>query len=109
MARSYQLPHVLTYWKKTDDTDLYGKPVYVVGTKPCRYQSANRIYVNEYGQNQRSLAYVYTDDDYLSIGDIVIRGDFSSSPTPVPNAFEIKTERHTSNQRGDRQEHRYIL
>lgn len=109
MTRAYQLPHVLTYWKKTDNVDLYGKTEYIVGKMACRYMSNQKLYVNEFGQNMRSMAYIYTNSDFLKNGDVVINGDYESNLTPVPGAFEIKTERHSSNQRGDREEHRYIL
>ena len=108
MARKHQLPHKVTRWRK-GATDKYGRATYSVDVFPCRYQHTERQYVAESGQHSRSSAYVYTDSDVLQNGDVVIKGDYITSPEPVEGAYSVKRTRVTTNQRGTRTEYRYIL
>lgn len=108
-ARDYQFPHTLTRWREDGPRDMYGKRSYTVEVMDCRYQASERLYIGEDGNHIRSKAVVYTKEDSLKMGDLVIQGDYSSSPDPVNGAYEIKIVRISTNQRGTRQENRYIF
>lgn len=109
MARISQLPQTLTRWR-SGGKDKYGQPTgYIIEVIPCRYEEANRLYVREDGQHERSRATIYTGSDSLDLGDMVAVGDHSSSSTPIGGSFEIKNKRITTNQRGTRTEYRYIF
>lgn len=107
--RAYQFPHIITVWKRNAEPDIYGKYTFTVDTIKCRFEQTERTYLNEYGQHERSRAYIFTMSDVLSRGDTVILGDYTSSVEPVDGAFEIKQERHIPNMRGTKTEHRYTL
>ena len=109
MGREYQYPHQITVWRKQgDDRSLHNESTYDTFIVKCRYQEAFRLYVNEFGQNVRSRAYVYTMGNDLEMGDIIIEGDFRTESSPVAGAFEVKQRKRLQNQRGDRVSFRYI-
>lgn len=108
MPRDYQLPHKLTRWRSDGQRDIYGQTGYTVEVLKCRYTEVSRMYVDYEGEEKRSTARIYTQDDMLEIGDMVIKGDFACSPQPVKGSYEIKNRRVIDNQRGTRTEWRYI-
>lgn len=109
MNRGYMFPHTVTVWRKSGEADVYGKYSYNVFTLKCRFEQSERLYINEYGQHQRANGYVFTKNDDILRGDIVIMGKYNNSDEPVDGAFEIKMERHISNIRGTKTEHRYTF
>lgn len=106
--RNYKFPHTITRWRPID-TDKYGQQTYSVETFPARYQLTNRLYVDEFGNNQRAKGLVYTMGDDLDLKDVVALGDYINETSPVNGAFEIKVKRIHSNLRGTRTEYRYIF
>ncbi len=57
----------------------------------------------------RSNAVIYTENGEVKMGDLVVKGDFSYSETPVDYAFEVKQDISTDNLRGTKTEYKYIL
>lgn len=106
---SYKEPHTITIWTRSDTTDIHGRAVYTVDTDTCRYEESSRLYVNEFGQNVRANSIIYSVRDILKKGQLVIRGDFSSTLVPVDGAYEVKQRRAVTNLRGTKTEFRYIL
>jgi len=106
-TRSYQFPQRITRWRPTG-TDMYGRASYSVESFPARFQQTNRLYVDEFGNNQRSRGIVYTMGDDLDLKDVIALGDHTDE-SPIAGAFEIKVKRIHSNQRGTRTEFRYIF
>lgn len=109
MDRGYKTPHIITIWTQLGEPDLYGKFQYEVKTAKCRYEQSDRLYTNEFGQMVRANSIVYAYEDITKKGDLVIKGDFRYSESPVDGAFEVKQRREVTNLRGTRTEYRYIL
>src|SRR5690554_1344643 len=112
MSNAYKFPHIITRWRPSGETDLYGNITYEVYVDVpnvlseeggeviyyedgetrvfleaydplvnpertaervlCRFEKKERTYINEYGQHERSSAFIYTDGPNLRRGDIVI-------------------------------------
>lgn len=107
--RGYQFPQTITVWRQDGIPDVTGQRGWTRFVIKARYQAVNRIYVREDGENQRSLAYVYTKEDSLKLGDRVALGEFAdTTPTTVKGAYDIKQRRVITNMRGTRSEYRYI-
>lgn len=107
--RDYQFPQTITVWRQDGIPDVTGQRGWTRRVLKARYQSVNRLYVREDGESVRSLAYVYTKEDSLQIGDRVALGEFTnSSPSTVKGAYDIKQRRVITNMRGTRSEFRYI-
>lgn len=107
--RTYQFPHTVTVWRPIDDPDVFGKSCYDVFSVPCRFEERERLYTNEFGQHERANGVVYTQTRLLKKGDLVAFGDYQYERFPIADTYEIKNERHISNMRGTKTEHRYTF
>lgn len=106
-SRDYQFPQTITRWRQSGEPDIYGRRSWEREVLKARYQQVNRMFVREDGENQRSLAWIYTKEDVLEIADHVALGEFTEEE-PVATAADIKQKRVLTNMRGNRQENRYI-
>ena len=86
----------ITVWQGGGSLDKWGNPSYTVTVAKARWEDRTEMYYGSDGREYRSQSSVGVDFD-LSIGDFLVKGDYSAEPAPIDGAFEVKDFRKTPN------------